>query len=273
MTTVGELSSVIEEIWPADGAQPWDSIGLVVGHPLDSIKHVRLCVDVTPEVILDAHSAGVDFLIAHHPLLLRGITSASEATYKGASLALMIRHGMGLLTAHTNADVVSDGVSDCLAQALALTDVEPITPQPGSSPVRGVGRVGNLVAPSPLGVVARQIAGLIPSTAQGVRVSGDFENRVRRIALCGGAGDSLLAESKVLSADVFITSDLRHHPALEFREWAKLDNGPALIDVSHWASEWVWLSTAAQNLRDRIPAVVFSVSDVRTDPWDFLVVQ
>jgi len=269
--TIGELSSVINDVWPEVGAEAWDSVGLVVGNRQDQISHVRMCVDVTPSVITDARDAGVDFLVAHHPLLLRGVTSLAEETYKGRCITDLIRSKIGLLTAHTNADVVADGVSDCLAQQLGLIDVSPIVA--GVAIGTGVGRVGNLDEPIPLGVLARRVGNLMPATAQGIRVSGEFDQLVQRIALCGGAGDSLLGEPQVRNADVFITSDLRHHPASEFREWAKPEKGPALIDVSHWASEWVWLATAADQIAARIPALTVSVSDVRTDPWDFLVVQ
>ena len=94
------------------------------------------------------------------------------------------------------------------------------------------------------------------------------------MSLCGGAGDSLLGNPLVSASDVYITSDLRHHPASEAREQALLDgNGPALVDISHWASEWLWLDTAAEQLRAALPDVEFVVSELRTDPWDFVIVQ
>jgi len=99
------------------------------------------------------------------------------------------------------------------------------------------------------------------------------QNGIGLFALCGGAGDSLLAEPAVTGADVYITSDLRHHPAQESRERSLIVSGPALIDVSHWASEWLWLETAADQLRAALPSVEVLVSDERTDPWDFVVVQ
>ena len=77
----------------------------------------------------------------------------------------------------------------------------------------------------------------------------------------------------MLAADVYITSDLRHHTASEARENARVAGGPALIDVSHWASEWLWLDQAAIELRLALPGVTITVSDIRTDPWDFTVVQ
>ena len=81
------------------------------------------------------------------------------------------------------------------------------------------------------------MAAALPATAQGVRVAGDAERPVRRVAVAGGAGDFLLDLVASTDADVYLTSDLRHHPALEFLE----RNGPALVDVSHWAAEWTWL--------------------------------
>ena len=92
------------------------------------------------------------------------------------------------------------------------------------------------------------------------------------VALCAGAGDSLLSNPAVVGADVYITSDLRHHPASEARERARLGRGPALIDISHWASEWLWLDVAAEQLRAALPGVMVTVSELRTDPWDFAVV-
>jgi putative NIF3 family GTP cyclohydrolase 1 type 2 len=117
------------------------------------------------------------------------------------------------------------------------------------------------------------LADLLPNTAGGVKVSGDFTAAVNRVSLCGGAGDSLLSTEAVLGSDVYITSDLRHHPAQEAREQALVSGGPALIDVSHWASEWLWLDVAAQQLQAQFPDIDVEVSDLRTDPWDFLVVQ
>ena len=106
-----------------------------------------------------------------------------------------------------------------------------------------------------------------------MRASGGFDDPVQTVAVCGGAGDSLLGDAAVRAADVYITADLRHHPASEAREQALLGGGPALLDVSHWASEWLWLDAAAAELRTAHPDLEVLVSDLRTDPWDFQVVQ
>jgi dinuclear metal center YbgI/SA1388 family protein len=269
--TLADVRAVVERLWPLSGAEAWDAPGLLSGDPTAEVSSILLTVDAVAEVVDEALDLGADLLIAHHPLLLRGVTSVAEDRYKGAVLASLIRGGCALIAAHTNADVVETGTSAVLATRLGLVDATPITA--GESPSRGIGRAGRLPEPVTLGRLARILADLLPATASGIRVSGDFDRVVHSVALCGGAGDSLLSEPAVLAADVYITSDLRHHPASEARENAKLTAGPALIDVSHWASEWLWLDTAAAELREALPGVSVAVSETRTDPWDFVIVQ
>jgi dinuclear metal center YbgI/SA1388 family protein len=253
------------------GAESWDAPGLLSGDPTASVTHIHLAVDAVLDTVDEALGLGADLLLVHHPLLLRGVTSVAEDRYKGAALARLIRGGCALIAAHTNADVVETGTSAVFASRLGLTDVQPI--EPGTDPARGIGRFGTLPEPTTLGALARALATLLPSTAGGIRVSGAFDAPISTIALCGGAGDSLLGNPAVVGSDVYITSDLRHHPASEFRENARHSDGPALIDVSHWASEWLWLDTAATQLREALDGVTVTVSDLRTDPWDFVVVQ
>jgi dinuclear metal center YbgI/SA1388 family protein len=270
--SLAHVARVAHDLWPLAGAEDWDAPGLLSGDPERPVESILLAVDVVADTVAEAVDSGADLLLAHHPLLLRGVTSVAEDRYKGALLARLIRADCALLAAHTNADVVVDGVSDVFARRLGLTGVVPITA--GPAPGTGIGRVGRLPVPLNLGTLARRLAELIPATASGIRVAGAYTDVVETVALCGGAGDSLLREPLVRSADVYITSDLRHHPVSESREQSVLAGvGPALIDVSHWASEWLWLDTAAAQLAARLPGVRIGVSDLRSDPWDFVVPQ
>ena len=268
---LSSVLAVIESAWPRSGAESWDAVGLISGDPQAPVERIHLAVDAVAATVDEALDAGAQLLVVHHPLLLRGVTTVAEDRYKGALLARLIRGGCALVAAHTNADVVEDGTSGALAARLGLIETRPIVP--GETPSRGLGRVGRLSQPTTLGRLARELADILPPTATGVRVAGDYERPVTSVALCGGAGDSLLTDPAVLEADVYITSDLRHHPASEAGENARLGSGPALIDVSHWASEWLWLEHAARRLRDDLPGTEVVVSELRTDPWDFAVIQ
>jgi len=107
----------------------------------------------------------------------------------------------------------------------------------------------------------------LPATAAGVRTAGDPGAPVHAVAVCGGAGDSLLDAARAAGVDAYVTADLRHHPVSESRE----DGLPALVDVAHWASEWPWLADAAGRLHDALYAagttVETRVSRTPTDPW------
>lgn len=269
--TLAHVVGALSELWPASGAEEWDTPGLVTGHPDQPVRSILLAVDAVDATVAQALDERSDLLVTHHPLLMRGVSSVAEERYKGSLIARLIRGNIALLAAHTNADVVATGTSAVMAEVLGLTETVPLTAsvQPGT----GLGRVGDLPESMTLGDFARRVAQALPATAQGVRVAGDYGQQVRRIALCAGAGDSLLAHPLVTSADVYITSDLRHHSAQESREQAALGDGPALIDVSHWAAEWLWLERAAQEIRVVLPGVNVTVSDIRTDPWDFVIVQ
>jgi dinuclear metal center YbgI/SA1388 family protein len=127
----------------------------------------------------------------------------------------------------------------------------------------GTGRIGD-VEPTTLRAFAERVAEALPGTAHGVRVAGDLDRPVRRVALCGGAGDFLLDTVRGTDADVYVTSDLRHHPATEFLE----HEGPALVDVAHWAAEWTWLPVLARRLEGALgDTVEVRVSTRSTDAW------
>jgi dinuclear metal center YbgI/SA1388 family protein len=266
-----QVNAAIESLWPLSNASEWDAPGLVSGDPTGRVERVHLAVDAVAATVDEAIAGAADLLLVHHPLLLRGVTSVAEDRYKGSLLARLIRADCALVAAHTNADVVDAGTSGVLAARLGLRDTIPLDESRDGG---GIGRVGTLPTRVTLGRLAGMLAEVLPATATGIRVSGPYDAAVSTVALCGGAGDSLLGLSSVTTADVYITSDLRHHPASEARESAVHAGGtPYLIDVSHWASEWLWLDAAAEALRAALPQLTVTVSELRTDPWDFVVTQ
>ena len=365
------LSDVIEaldEAYPPRLAQSWDSVGLVCGDPGDAVESVTIAVDATAAVVDEVPDGGL--LLAHHPLLLRGVDTVAASTPKGALVHRLIRTGRSLFTAHTNADSASPGVSDALADALGLTIegvLEPVPstadldkwviyvprenaeavqaavfdagaghigdyshcswsvsgigqflPHEGASPAlgsvgsvervaedrfevvapariraevlsamraahpyeepafdvfamvplpdgTGLGRVGVLPQPESLRAFVSRVGGALPQTSWGVRAAGDPDAAVARVAVCGGAGDSLLGAAAGAGVQAYVTADLRHHPADEHRR----ASGVALIDVAHWASEFPWCDQAAQVLRSRFgDSLSVRVSTLRTDPWN-----
>lgn len=134
---------------------------------------------------------------------------------------------------------------------------------PGPGPEdTGLGRVCDLDRPMTLAAFTRLVADRLPVTEWGVRAAGDPDARIRRVALCGGSGDSLLGAARAVGADVYLTGDLRHHVVDEHLR----SGGPMVVDAAHWALEFPWCAQAAALLAEGL-GVSASVCEVRTDPW------
>ncbi|HEX6886573.1 MAG TPA: Nif3-like dinuclear metal center hexameric protein [Candidatus Nanopelagicales bacterium] len=374
---LGDVITLLHRRYDPRTADGWDRVGLVCGDPDEPVEQVMFAVDPVAVVVDEAISDGAGLLVTHHPLFLSGVHGVAADTAKGRVVHDLIRHGIGLLAAHTNADNARPGVSDAIAAALGVADPEPLDglerdphpmdkhvvfvpvedaealldamasagagrigdydraafattgtgtfrPLAGANPHigtvgrieqvpetmlqmvapralraavvaalrgahpyeepafdvlelartpdgRGGGRVGELSEPMPLRAFAEVVARTLPATAGGIRVAGDPDRLVGRVAICGGAGDSLLGAAEAAGADVYLTSDLRHHRASEHRE----AGGCALVDVAHWAAEWMWLPQAARLLEQDAAAAGFAlsttVSTTVTDPWTFHV--
>lgn len=265
MPLLSEVVDLLHAWYPPTTADSWDAVGLVYGDPSTPVAKVMFAVDPAIEVAQEAVSWGADLLVVHHPLFLRPVHGFAATTPKGRTLATLAAGGCALLTAHTNADQAAGGVSEALALALGLTDLSPIRPALDASgpTTTGTGRLG-LVAETNVGDFAAHVAEVLQHTAHGVRVGGDPDRVVRRVAVCGGAGDFLLDELADSGMDVYVTSDLRHHPASEFLE----KGGPALLDIAHWAGEWTWLPVVEARVRKALGATVETrVSTLPTDPW------
>ncbi|MDX8148073.1 Nif3-like dinuclear metal center hexameric protein [Lentzea sp. BCCO 10_0061] len=334
---LADVIAVLEAAYPPKTAEKWDAVGLVCGDPQEEVTRVLVCVDPTSSTVDEAVERGAQLVLAHHPLLLKGVNGVPADDPKGALVHKLIRNGAALYCAHTNADNALPGVSDALAKAIGLTVTGPLDATPhapkdvlatyvpaadaeqvlkalteagasaageltGHEETRievvvprarrnavisalrdaceepsftlqetvglpgdtGSGRIGELAEPEPLRAFAQRVADALPVTVQGVRAAGDPERLIKRVAVCGGAGDSFLNAVKRAGVDAYVTADLRHHPASEHIE----SGGPALVDVAHWASEWPWCEQAAEILREAFGGRVdVLVSTRRTDPW------
>ena len=279
--TLAEVVDAFHTLFPPQLAAGWDASGLVAGRGAAKVSTVLFAVDALTATAEEAVAEGAQLLITHHPLLLRGAKFIPDSDYKGNVLHTLIEGGCGLLGAHTNADAAVEGVNEALCDAIGLIDREPLTEAQTQvldeqEHAVGTGRLGTLPEEITLKELAERLAAALPATAGGLRIAGRTDQPIRRVALCGGAGDSLFDAVRATDAQVYITADLRHHPASEFRETARVDGSNiALIDCSHAASESLWLQSAANRLRSMLAERGFTIetklSALNTDPWDFTV--
>jgi|KBSSwiStaDraftv2_1062776.scaffolds.fasta_scaffold110571_3 dinuclear metal center YbgI/SA1388 family protein len=254
-----DVMAALDARYPAEWAEEWDRVGLVVGRPEQEVHRVLCVVDVTPETVAEALAHEAQLILAHHPLLLEPVSSVAATTPAGHMIHEMITGGVALYVAHTNADVANPGVSDALADALGIVGRMPLLP---TGEGRGLGRVGRLPVQLPLREFAQLTARVLRTEDVGVRVAGDPAQRITLVAVCGGSGADFLPYARELKVDVYVTGDLKHHNALDHL----VAGGPALIDAGHWATEQPWLAEVGEWL-GKETGLDIVVSRARTDPW------
>ena len=259
---VGAVAAAMERLFPPDTAESWDRVGLSVGDPGLSVRAIGFAVDPCEASIEEAMGRGADMLITHHPLYLRGTHSVATTTAKGTWTSRLIKNDVALYTAHTNADVA--------VSTLALAQLLSVTLERSLDEATGIGGVGS-IAPVTLREFGERVAAVIPQVPAGVLVGGDPKRVVRRVAICSGSGDSLLGLANASGADVYLTADLRHHPATDHL-W---NGGCALVSATHWATEWPLLA----HMRDRLLSALAEcgvdaadlpdtyISEIPTDAW------
>lgn len=263
MIQLSALISEFESFWPSAHAEEWDSVGLQVGSKRDQISKVLVAVDLTDTVIDEAISIGANLIVTHHPLLLKPVESVTDEKLKGSLITKLIKNSISLFTAHTNADVQIDGATTQMAKAFGLVDLKPLIATAGGF---GHGCIGELPTAVSLREFAKVVSQGLPDTARKVAFAGNPDQAVKVIAICSGAGDSFLPIVLESNADLYITSDLRHHPALDAISTPRSQGPLALIDVAHWAAESLWVQSAVARLAN-IQGVDVIASTTKTDPW------
>ena len=260
--TAIELAEIIELRYPKSLAVDWDVVGFVTNNSNVEVNKILLTIDVTEQVIAEAIKKSIDLIISHHPLILDPNEISDVQTKRTQSRKLLEEKEIALYVAHTNADIAPGGVNDSLAKIIGLENVEPFG-------VEKMGRKGKLKAEVTLKDFVNILSDKLPKVKSSIQVSGKLDSKVINVALCGGSGSSLLEEVRKAEVDVFVTADLKHHAVSDNENM----NGPALVSVSHWASEWTWLPELKKQLNMDLAQKQLNsevlISEISTDPWNF----
>jgi dinuclear metal center YbgI/SA1388 family protein len=122
---VRDVSAVIDGIVPLRLAQGWDNVGLLIGNPQQSVKHILLTIDVTKDVLAEAKALKTDLIISYHPLIWDGLKRITSDGPTGVAYDV-IRSGMAVFSIHTALDLATGGVNDGLADIIGIRDGKPI---------------------------------------------------------------------------------------------------------------------------------------------------
>jgi dinuclear metal center YbgI/SA1388 family protein len=243
----------------ADASDTW-----VVFVPIDDVDKVAAAM----------HEAGAGAIGAYDRAMFQVPGTGSFRPLEGATPAIgqvgeveqVEESRIEMVAAPATRESVRQAMLDAHPYEEVAYSVTASAPRPAD---RGSGRMGQLAEPMRLGDFGTLVTDRLPAHHSATRVAGDLDRTIRTVALCGGSGDFLLAAADASGADVYVTSDLRHHPVSEHTE---RPGACAVVDVPHWAAEWTWLPVAAREVAARCGDTVETrVSTIVTDPWTHVI--
>lgn len=233
---------MLERLAPKKLAEEWDNPGLLVGSQQQEVSRVLVCLDVSLPVVEEAIRLGAEMIVAHHPMIFKGLRHVRTDLYDGRLLQLLLSHNIAVYAAHTNLDIAAGGVNDVLAQRMGLDRVQGFVFMDAEKKV-SMGRIGYLPNAMPLDEFIEQIK--IGLGVKNVRLVRANEKSVQKVALCSGAGAEFIGKAAFRNADVYVTGDVKYHEAQQ-----AIQQDINVIDAGHFGTEFPVVEVLANYLKD-----------------------
>ncbi|MCL6258299.1 Nif3-like dinuclear metal center hexameric protein [Aquiflexum sp. TKW24L] len=362
---IRDIVSYLEKIAPPSYQESYDNAQLITGNPHDSLKGVLCTLDATEAVVEEAISLGCNLIVAHHPIVFRGLKSLTGKNYVERTVIKAIKNDIAIYAIHTNLDHVSQGVNKKICDVIGLKNTQILQPKkelllklvtfaPHESTEKvlkalfdaGAGKIGEY---SNCSFLAEGIGTFTPSTSAnphkgtpesahrepetrievllpsylerkvlhalkdahpyeevayyiqklenenqevGAGMIAELEEamdereflemlklkmnliaikhthllgkKVKKIAVCGGAGIFLLHDALKSGADIFITSDVKYH------EFFDAENQLVICDIGHYESEIYTKELLRDILSQKFTNIALYLTKVITNPITYL---
>jgi dinuclear metal center YbgI/SA1388 family protein len=360
---ISDIAGFLQSVAPLSLQEDYDNAGLLTGNPGGECKGILCTLDVTEEVIMEAVSKNCNCIVAHHPLIFRGLKKITGTNHVEKAVIAAIKNDVAIYASHTNLDNIISGVNGKIADKIGLanrtildpkksvlmklyTFVPPgfldkvrdslfragagdisnysecsfthpgtgtFKPGPGADPYSG--RVGErkeeqeikleVILPSykkqavlqalfeshPYEEVAYDLVYLANEHAgTGSGLAGDIDplseqefltllsnrfnlqlirhtpftgKKIKRVALCGGAGSFLISRALASDADVFVTGDIKYH------DFFGAEGRILLCDIGHYESEQFTTDLFIELLLQKFPTFAVLKSEIKTNPVNY----
>lgn len=233
--TVAELHSRLSERFPKSLSCAWDNDGIMVSRDTNAeVKKILIALDASHEAVKYARDNGFDTLITHHPMIFRGVKSVTEASLAGRRILDAAAGGVAVISLHTRMDAGEGGVNDTLCRTVGFEPAETF----GDEEAPTLGRIANSD-----GISGEELARIVKEKlgCAAVRVSGDPDRVIKRIAFCGGDGKDFVYPALAAGCDAYITGDAGYNMAQDAAE-----EGLLIIEAGHYHSEAPVCNTLAE---------------------------
>ena len=256
-----QVFDALEQYAPLPLQDSYDNAGLQIGLTAEQeVAGALLCLDVTEAVIDEADRMGCNLIVAHHPLLFRGLKSITGRSYVERCVVKAIQKGIGIYAAHTNLDNAEGGVNYRIAEKIRLVNLSFLEIKPGMT--AGSGVIGELSQEMDEVDFLEHVKSLF-----GIRCMKHNQLRgrkIRRVALCGGAGGSLLSQAIAQGADVFLTGEMRYH------DYFGHEGELLIAEMGHYESEQYTTDIFEEVLNRHLPELRIVKTSLNTNPINYL---
>ncbi|MCM1369934.1 MAG: Nif3-like dinuclear metal center hexameric protein [Candidatus Amulumruptor caecigallinarius] len=255
--TVGNITDAIEAFAPLSLQESYDNAGLQVGFRDRQVDAVMLCLDATEDVLDEAIRRQCAMVVSHHPLIFHGLKSLTGADQVQRIVMKALGSGVAVYSAHTNLDCAWNGVSHEMARMIGLTNLNVLKPLE-NQPRAGLGVIGD-IKPVPKIELLRKVKEKFGVKA--LRYSSQSPALVvKKAALCGGSGASLIPDAIAAGADIIITGDVKYH------DFTTYGQDIIIADIGHYESELCTMNIFSKIIREKYPDLVVYFSEKQSSP-------
>jgi dinuclear metal center YbgI/SA1388 family protein len=245
--------------------ESWDNAGLQLGLTEAEVSGALLCLDVNEQIIDEAIAKGCNLVVSHHPLLFRGLKQISGADYVQRTVIKAIKHDIVVVSMHTNMDNAQGGVNWKIAERLGLEGLTFLAPSPlerAGDEASGSGVLGEL----PSAMDARAFIELVKQRfGVACAMCNELLRRpVKKVAICGGAGDFLLPDAVSKGADAFITGEMHYHQYFGYEQQIQI------CVIGHYQSEQYTAEIFRDIIQKECPGVRTEIAETNTNPIVYL---
>lgn len=262
---ISQIIEQMEAFAPLAFQESYDNAGLITGSPEWSCSGATICLDATEQVILEAVKNNCNLVIAHHPIVFSGLKRINGNNYIEKAVITAIKNDIALYAIHTNLDNVLDGVNGQIADKLELINRQVLSPRKMNEGWQntGSGLIGELAEP----ISEVEFLTLLKSRFQleVVKHTSLLGKKIRRVALCGGAGSFLISKAVASGADVFVSGDIKYH------EFFDANSRLLIADIGHYESEQFTIDLLCGILREKFPTFAVLKTGVKTNPVHYFL--
>lgn len=129
---ISDIIEILENLAPPSLQESYDNSGFLVGDKNHICTGIIVSLDVTEQVIEEAVRKKSNLIIAHHPIVFRGLKRFTGANYVERTILDAIRNNIAIYSIHTNLDNILAGVNRKIAEKLGLQNCKVLLPKEGT---------------------------------------------------------------------------------------------------------------------------------------------